>query len=1054
MSSTRTWTPFRDGWEAELPTGLSTGEDSRAADGPFRVFDSAHQTEAQDGAAPTLRRGDRGTAVRRLQGALTAAGHRVPVDGDFGPRTDAAVRTFQSRAGLTVDGVAGPATWAGLASPGPADAGTRAGRPEEVALGTLVLQAGDRQFSYPFTPQDLVWTAKLLVHEAGGRDDPDNAAVLWAMFNRYALFTHSVFGTFGDFVRAYSTTLQPVLRSKGAAARHQHLPPDQFVRTGGTYPGTSIPRGQLKRHLDIQRAPWQSIKASARALATRALSGQLPNPGIGLASEFASTKIYYRQQHKVSPTPDQWRRYTVELAARKRWRWVGDVPGIDQLRNAFFLDLRAAALPADAVRVQPPAGADEALPSAWEDDPWSAEESSRAEEFPGAEPLSVTELPTDEDSRDFESESELELDPESEVESDLELEAEAELESESRSWLARSMERAVLLVDIAAGQRGEKELTNKVFYLRHPDRKGTRIEKGETALAREWVAIRDRQVVPALLAGPRIGPIHDPSQIPPGPQLRVGVPDDARLSPLSITLRGLRRARQRQPGSIAAVVVHTTSRGPAQRSKAGGYGVPAVTYALNHYIGGAEGYPHYVIDLNGTIYATCDERFAAGHAGWTGIGGAAAFRSGWRAPAWWSAVWSRFQATTPLDLLPGGTTSPNSRTIGIELLILPDLAYTPEQYRSLARLIVDLQRRHPDLRIPSAPSRGLLGHEDVTPVTGTNGRADANGGWDPGAHRSNPYFDWSEVWRQIQAVSPGFGAGEAEQSSDEVPVPHDGEDTEPPRPEPELPTPPDAHEAAQSPIAAQSDFAGLGAVPTSLGFLNQLEHNFRNRAALLRDAIAHAARTERSFWEGGGTQLVESDPAVRSRLEDYARAAGSADPVAKASQFAADTDPWSAAFVCYVMREARAQPSEFRYDLGHDEYIKAARDNRAAGNLFAHFWLCTLTDVKPEIGDILCMNRGGGAITYNPAAAGGGLPADFASHADIVTGISVNSAGDPVLVTLGGNLSHSVRRRLVPVDADFRVTRSSHRGVEPAALRPGPYFAVVRIRNSLFEVYR
>lgn len=50
-----------------------------------------------------------------------------------------------------------------------------------------------------------------------------------------------------------------------------HRPPTEFIRAGGTYPGTDIPRGQLKRHLDIQKAPWHTVKASARALATRAL---------------------------------------------------------------------------------------------------------------------------------------------------------------------------------------------------------------------------------------------------------------------------------------------------------------------------------------------------------------------------------------------------------------------------------------------------------------------------------------------------------------------------------------------------------------------------------------------------------------------------------------------------------------------------------------------------------------------------------------------------------------------------------------------------------------
>ncbi len=47
------------------------------------------------------------TAVEWLQRAL-----KVPVDGEFGPETEAAVRRLQARHGLPVDGVVGPATWA------------------------------------------------------------------------------------------------------------------------------------------------------------------------------------------------------------------------------------------------------------------------------------------------------------------------------------------------------------------------------------------------------------------------------------------------------------------------------------------------------------------------------------------------------------------------------------------------------------------------------------------------------------------------------------------------------------------------------------------------------------------------------------------------------------------------------------------------------------------------------------------------------------------------------------------------------------------------------
>lgn len=66
---------------------------------------------------PVLRRGSEGAAVEALQAALRRAGFSLALDEEFGPATESAVRTFQRRAGLDADGVAGPATWAALFPP-------------------------------------------------------------------------------------------------------------------------------------------------------------------------------------------------------------------------------------------------------------------------------------------------------------------------------------------------------------------------------------------------------------------------------------------------------------------------------------------------------------------------------------------------------------------------------------------------------------------------------------------------------------------------------------------------------------------------------------------------------------------------------------------------------------------------------------------------------------------------------------------------------------------------------------------------------------------------
>jgi hypothetical protein len=66
------------------------------------------------GAWPTLRRGAKGDLVVRAQEHLRGAGHAIAVDGDYGPATETAVRSFQSSQGLAATGVLDGATWPAL----------------------------------------------------------------------------------------------------------------------------------------------------------------------------------------------------------------------------------------------------------------------------------------------------------------------------------------------------------------------------------------------------------------------------------------------------------------------------------------------------------------------------------------------------------------------------------------------------------------------------------------------------------------------------------------------------------------------------------------------------------------------------------------------------------------------------------------------------------------------------------------------------------------------------------------------------------------------------
>ncbi|GLW46320.1 hypothetical protein Stsp02_19820 [Streptomyces sp. NBRC 14336] len=76
---------------------------------------AGHPGRAERAAAdqPFARRGTVAEGVKNIQRRLNELGRTPPldVDGNFGPRTDAAVRAFQADQGLAADGMVGNKTW-------------------------------------------------------------------------------------------------------------------------------------------------------------------------------------------------------------------------------------------------------------------------------------------------------------------------------------------------------------------------------------------------------------------------------------------------------------------------------------------------------------------------------------------------------------------------------------------------------------------------------------------------------------------------------------------------------------------------------------------------------------------------------------------------------------------------------------------------------------------------------------------------------------------------------------------------------------------------------
>jgi hypothetical protein len=100
------------------------GDFGPATNSAVRSFQSSHSLAVDGVVGPntwgalivTVQQGSSGNAVKAVQSQLTAHGISTSVDGAFGPATNSAVRSFQSSHSLAVDGVVGPNTWQALVS--------------------------------------------------------------------------------------------------------------------------------------------------------------------------------------------------------------------------------------------------------------------------------------------------------------------------------------------------------------------------------------------------------------------------------------------------------------------------------------------------------------------------------------------------------------------------------------------------------------------------------------------------------------------------------------------------------------------------------------------------------------------------------------------------------------------------------------------------------------------------------------------------------------------------------------------------------------------------
>lgn len=129
-----------------------------------------------------LKLGSKGQEVKELQDFL-----EITVDGDFGPGTEAAVKSWQSKNGLVADGIVGPKTWdaMGLAS---TDTSEKIYTTENGLIINKHFMPSDEYCHGPIKPE---W---VFLHHTAGWHNPYNTINNWAGDTRGRIATEFVLG--------------------------------------------------------------------------------------------------------------------------------------------------------------------------------------------------------------------------------------------------------------------------------------------------------------------------------------------------------------------------------------------------------------------------------------------------------------------------------------------------------------------------------------------------------------------------------------------------------------------------------------------------------------------------------------------------------------------------------------------------------------------------------------------------------------------------------------------------------------------------------------------
>jgi hypothetical protein len=163
--------------------------------------------------------------------------------------------------------------------------------------------------------------------------------------------------------------------------------------------------------------------------------------------------------------------------------------------------------------------------------------------------------------------------------------------------------------------------------------------------------------------------------------------------------------------------------------------------------------------------------------------------------------------------------------------------------------------------------------------------------------------------------------------------------------------------------------------------------------------------------------MHETDPVFCAQIKKYWTETGH-------TFTSCSSEPWSAVFVSWCVKQAGATSSEFKFAAAHSVFVNDAINNPRAFEGF------DIADHKVGIGDIIQNNRSGNTFDFAHAKAN----KNYISHSAIVVEIGTDSVGK-FAFTVGGNEDDSIRRARVSLTSAGKVQQVGTRFISVLANR-------------------